>query len=79
MTESWSNLDFKKFADAENKINQPYDEALISVFAFDDKLYYAEHNEPLEEKEVGEIIGLIAGALFKIGDYKNVCGTAEEP
>ncbi len=79
VAESWSNLDFKKFADAEDKINQPYDEALISVFALDGKLYYAEHNEPLEEEEVGQIIGLIVGALFKMGDYKNVCETPEEP
>lgn len=36
---SWSGLDFRNFAEAESQINQPYDEAYISVFLFDSETY----------------------------------------
>lgn len=63
---SWSGADFKTFAEAEERINQPYDEAYISVFTFDDEQFYIEHNEKLDADEVGTIIGFVAGALVEI-------------
>lgn len=62
---SWSSADFNRFANAECKINQLYDEAYISVFQFDDDYYYAEHNELLDSDELANIVGLVTGALFK--------------
>lgn len=63
---SWAGADFKAFAEAEERINQPYDEAHISVFTFDDKQFYVEHNEKLDADEVGTIIGFVAGVLAKM-------------
>jgi len=65
---SWSSIDFVKFSGAQEKINQPYDEAYISVFVFDDELYYAEHNELLDDEDLASIVGLITGALFKMNE-----------
>ena len=64
---SWSGIDFKRFKENENPINQPYDEAYISAFVFGDTSYYIEHNEPLTTDEVGTIVGFVAGALAKMG------------
>ena len=64
---SWSSADFKTFAEAEERINQPYDEAYISTFTFEDEQFYVEHNEKLNVDEVGTIIGFVAGALAKMG------------
>lgn len=52
---SWSGLDFKCFSEAENLVNQPYDEAYISVFRFDDTPYFVEHNELLTVDEIGQM------------------------
>ncbi len=65
---SWSGEDFKRFADSEDKINQPFDEAYISAFIFDNEPYFVEHNELLNTDDVGKIIGIVAGALFKMND-----------
>jgi len=62
---SWSGLDFKCFSEAENLVNQSYDEAYISVFRFDDTPYFVEHNELLTGDEIGQMIGIVAGALSK--------------
>ena len=64
---SWSSIDFKRFKENENPINQPYDEAYISAFTFDETPYYIEHNEPLTTDEAGAIVGFVAGALAKMG------------
>lgn len=63
---SWSGMDFKNFAEAENLINQPYDEAYISVLVFGDTPYFVEHNELLNAEEIGRMVGIVAGALFKM-------------
>lgn len=63
---SWSGADFKKFAEAEERINQPYDEAYISTFTFDSDHFHIEHNEKLNADEVGTIIGFVTGALTKM-------------
>jgi len=62
---SWSGIDFAKFAQAENKKNQQYDEAYISVFKFADEIYYAEHNEILTEDDIYNIDFLIKESLKK--------------
>lgn len=62
---SWSSADFKAFAEAEERINQPYDEAYISTFTFNDEHFHIEHNEKLDADDVGTIIGFVAGALAK--------------
>lgn len=64
---SWSGTDFKMFAEAEERINQPYDEAYISTFTFAGEHFHIEHNEILNSDEVGTIIGFVAGALAKMG------------
>lgn len=63
---SWSGADFKTFAEAEERINQSYDDAYISTFTFDDEHFHIEHNEKLNADEVGVIIGFVAGALAKM-------------
>lgn len=65
---SWSGLDFRNFAEAEIKINQPYDESYISVFLFDNERYYVEHNEQLDSEDIANIVGLVTGALFNINE-----------
>lgn len=68
---SWSGADFKTFAEAEELINQPYDEAYISTFTFDGEHFHIEHNEKLDVDEVGTIIGFVAGALAKMSTECN--------
>lgn len=63
---SWSGSNFKNFADSENLINQPYDEAYISVLRFGDSTYFVEHNDPLNEEEIGKMVGTVAGALSQM-------------
>lgn len=63
---SWSGADFDLFAKAEHTFNQPYDEAYISVFQFGDTEYFAEHNVPLSNDEIGGMIGFVVGALDKM-------------
>lgn len=62
---SWSGADFKAFAEAKERINQPYDEAYISVFTIADKEFYVEHNEKLNADDIDEIIRFVTGALAK--------------
>jgi len=69
---SWSGLDFKNFAEAESKINQPYDEAYISIFLFDTETYYVEHNEQLDNEDIANIFGFVTGALFKFNELNIV-------
>ena len=67
---TWAGNDFKRFADATDKINQPYDEAYISVLFFEDTPYFIEHNELLSSDEVGNMVGFVSGALSKIKNAK---------
>lgn len=74
---SWSSEDFNRFAVADDKINQPYDEVYISAFIFDGETYFVEHNELLSSDDVGSIIGIIiTGALFKMNQQSNEDQTA---
>lgn len=67
---SWSGLDFKNFSEAEDKINQSYDEAYISAFLFDGEYYLVEHNEKLDSDDAASIVGIIAGALCKMKEQR---------
>jgi hypothetical protein len=69
-TMSWGGLEFKKFSEAENPINQIYDEAYISVFFFGDAPYFIEHNELLGTDEVDHIIEYVVHGL-EITESKN--------
>ena len=69
---SWSGEDFIKFAEAENRMNQIYDEAYISVFSFGDELYYIEHNVILEEDEVSSIYEFVQRQLSKVKNEKAI-------
>lgn len=62
---SWDSRDFQKIQTAQDKINQKYDEVFISVFNFKDEYYYVEHNELLENDDVANIVGFVAGVLSK--------------
>lgn len=62
----YSGRDFMRFANADDKINQPYDEAYISVFFFDGEPYYIEHNELLDKNESESIPAFVSGELSKI-------------
>ena len=68
---SWSGADFKNFSEAENLTNQPYDEAYISVLFFEDTPYFVEHNDLLDVEEIGNMVGTVAGALFKMGSNED--------
>lgn len=62
---AWSDLDFRNFSKVENLVNQPYDEAYISVFYFDDVPYFVEHNELLTEEEISQMVETVTGVLSK--------------
>lgn len=62
---SWNSGDFLNFQNAQDKINQQYDEAFISVFKFKEEYYCVEHNEFLENEDIAKIVGFVAGALSK--------------
>ena len=51
-------------------INQPYDEAFISVFYFQDESYFMEHNDPLTIEESEKIIDFVVSELKKKGDQE---------
>lgn len=68
---SWSSADFKAFAEAEERINQPYNEAYISTFMFDNEHFYVEHNEKFNTDEIGIIVGFVTGALPKMSTERN--------
>ncbi len=63
---SWSGADFKRFAEADKRVNQVYDEVYISVFTFCDEYYFIEHNEVLEIDEIGTITEFVFGQLSKM-------------
>ncbi len=65
---SWNSLDFKNFQNAQEKMNQKYDEVFISVFKFKYEYYCVEHNEILENEDIAKIVGFVAGALSKWGN-----------
>ena len=64
---SWSWLDFKRFSEAENPMNQQYDEAYISVFIFSGTPYFVEHNQVLSEDELNQIAKYVNEALLEFG------------
>lgn len=47
--------DFIRFAKSENKLNQQYNNAYISVFIIENEPYYAEHNELLDLDDIKKI------------------------
>lgn len=48
----WRGMDFERFKNNEDKFNQRYDEAFISVFEVNNSVYYLEHNDPLDNDEI---------------------------
>lgn len=58
--------DFVEFAKAENKFNQQYDEAYISVFLVDDEPYFVEHNELLNPDDIVGTNDLLIQTLRKM-------------
>lgn len=48
----WNGKDFYRFANNEDKYNQPYDEVYISVFQFRGDNYFIEHNDMLDEHDI---------------------------
>lgn len=52
---SWASSDFNNFSKSKKLFNQSYGAAYISVFTFNDEIYFVEHNEKFNEKEVEEI------------------------
>ena len=65
---SWSGFDFNVFSEAENPTNQPYDEAFISAFSFNDTDYFVEHNELLGEEEIKEMNRMVVEFLEKMSE-----------
>lgn len=61
-SQSWSGSDFQNFPDVAEKINQPFDEAYISVFLFDKEYFYAEHNEEFDCQDLASIVSTVATA-----------------
>lgn len=64
--QSWSSLDFNNFVDAPQKINQPYGEAYISVFLFDEEYYYAEHNDMFDNNDLDSIVSTVLDGFFRM-------------
>lgn len=60
--QNWRGLDFKKFKENDNRYNQIYDEALISVFEYtvgsELEVIFVEHNEKLDEDDINTICNL---------------------
>lgn len=69
---SWSGLDFKHFSEAENLANQPYDEAFITVFYFNDIPFFVEHNELLTEIEIPQIKSYVSTNYTNLTDSVGV-------
>ncbi len=62
---SWSSAQFTQFANAEELINQTYDEAYISVCHFGESIYWLEHNEQLCDAD----LNCIRVAFFELRNY----------
>lgn len=60
---SSDSRDIMKFSESENRYNQKYDEVYISKFIIKDEVYFIEHNEILNEKEI-EIINTMINAFI---------------
>lgn len=56
---SWSKIQFDEFCKSTKQYNQCFDEAYISVFKNGENVYYAEHNEMLDESEIAFIESMI--------------------
>ena len=52
---SWSGEDFMKFKTSKNKFNQLYDEAFISCIEIDNEIFWIEHNDIFDDKEIEKI------------------------
>ncbi len=63
---SWAFADFKHFSEVDDLINQPYDEAYISVLFFNNTPYFVEHNELLGSDDVGCMVELLSDVLLKV-------------
>lgn len=63
--QSWNSSDFNSFQHSESKYNQEYGEAYISVFFFKDDAFFAEHNEPLTDEDIGSV-------LHEIKEYEDL-------
>ena len=60
---SWDGRDFYNLEHAENKINQPYDEAFLSAIKIQDDFFILEHNEQLVDAEISEMVEYVEKAV----------------
>ena len=63
---SWHSIDFDRFAENPDKVNQPYDEAYISVLLFDKDPFFIEHNELLCNEEIEHMCIAVAEMLSRV-------------
>ena len=70
---SWNGTEFKQFEESNQKFNQKYDEALISVFKYNigdnkDETFFVEHNEHLNDYDTKLISELSVDKIMENQD-----------
>ncbi len=70
---SWNGTEFKQFEESNQKFNQKYDEALISVFKYNigdnkDETFFVEHNEYLNDYDTKLISELSVDKIMENQD-----------
>ena len=70
---SWNGMEFKQFEESNQKFNQNYDEALISVFKYNignnkEETFFVEHNEYLNDYDMKLISELSVDKIMEKQD-----------
>lgn len=70
---SWNGMEFKQFEESNQKFNQNYDEALISVFKYNignnkEETFFVEHNEYLNDYDIKLISELSVDKIMEKQD-----------
>lgn len=70
---SWNGMEFKQFEESNQKFNQKYDEALISVFKYNigdnkEETFFVEHNEYLNDYDTKLISELSVDKIMENQD-----------
>ena len=70
---SWNGMEFKQFEESNQKFNQNYDEALISVFKYNignnkEEIFFVEHNEYLNDYDIKLISELSVDKIMEKQD-----------
>ena len=68
---SWSGADFTRFSKNDEKFNQKYDEAFISVFKYKitestEEFFYIEHNELLDNNDIDILKNVTLDKILQI-------------